>query len=134
MVRLLGLALALGSQPLPCVALIYEGYKQGVIGFVNGSGGYKQTVGISRADGKVKAATKQGGLVSVYYFGAMFGCFITGRFGNRYGRKLAVVVGRPFALLGGALQTGSQNSNMTLCARLTAGIGIGVISSVGINL
>ena len=35
-----------------------------------------------------------------------------------------------FALLGGALQAGSQNSNMTICARVICGIGIGFINSV----
>ncbi len=100
------------------------------MGFVNGTPGYIQTVGIGGADGKVTNTTKQGGLVSVYYFGAMFGCFIGGRFGDKFGRKLAVIVGSLFTLVGGSLQAGSQNSNMTICARVIAGVGIGFINSV----
>jgi MFS family permease len=60
----------------------------------------------------------------------MVGCFIGGRFGNKFGRKKAVIVGSLFTLLGGALQAGSQNSNMTICARVITGIGIGFIDSV----
>lgn len=103
------------------------------MGFVNSTPGYVQTVGIGGADGKVTDTTKQGGLVSVYYFGAMFGCFIGGRFGDRFGRKLAVVLGSLFILLGGSLQAGTQNSDMTICGRVICGIGIGFNNSVCIG-
>lgn len=112
------------------VALIFEGYNQGVMGFVNGSARYIETVGIG-SNGVVTNTTKQGGLVAVYYFGAMFGCFFGGWVGDRYGRKKAVIFGSLFTLVGGALQAGSQNSNMTICARVICGIGIGFINSVG---
>ncbi|KAJ9612480.1 hypothetical protein H2200_004077 [Cladophialophora chaetospira] len=111
------------------VALIFEGYNQGVMGFVNGSAGYIETVGIG-SNGVVTNTTKQGGLVAVYYFGAMFGCFFGGWFGDRYGRKKAVAFGSLFTLLGGALQAGSTGSNMTICARVICGIGIGFINSI----
>jgi MFS family permease len=74
------------------VALIFEDYNQGVMGFVNGVPGYIETVGIG-ANGVVADTTKQGGLVAVYYFGAMFGCFIGGGFGDQYGPKKAVIWG-----------------------------------------
>ena len=116
------------------VALIFEGYNQGVMGFVNGTSGYIDTVGIG-SNGVVTTPTKQGGLVAVYYFGAMFGCFLGGKFGDRQGRKAAVALGSCFALLGGILQAASQNSNMTICARVICGIGIGFINTVsGINV
>lgn len=115
------------------VALIFEGYNQGVMGFVNSTPGYVQTVGIGGPDGKVTNTTKQGGLVSCYYFGAMFGCFIGGRFGDRFGRKRAVVLGSIFTLLGGGLQAGTRSSDMTICARVICGIGIGFINSVRIG-
>jgi MFS family permease len=66
------------------LALIFEGYNQGVMGFVNGSAGYIEAVSIS-SDGKVTNTTKKGGLVAMYYFGAMFSCFIGGRFGDKFG-------------------------------------------------
>jgi hypothetical protein len=44
------------------MALIFEGYNQGVMGFVNGSAGYIEAVGIG-SDGKVTNTTKHGDLV-----------------------------------------------------------------------
>ena len=99
------------------------------MGSVNGSAGYIAVVGIG-ADGVVTNTTKQGGIVAVYYFGAMFGCFIGGKIGDRFGRKKAVVFGSVLALMGGALQAGSQNASMTICARTICGLGIGTINSV----
>ncbi len=69
------------------------------MGFVNGVPDYIQTVGIG-SNGVVTETTEQGGLVAIYYFGDMFGCFIGGRFGDRFGRKKAVIVGSLFTLLG----------------------------------
>lgn len=120
----------LGSLNLfSAVALIFEGYNQGVMGFVNSSAGYIETVGIG-SNGVVTQTTKQGALVAVYYFGAMFGCFFGGWFGDKYGRKNAVVLGSMFALLGGALQAASRNTNMTVCGRVICGVGIGFINTV----
>jgi hypothetical protein len=45
------------------------------MGGVNSSPDYVTTVNIGTADGKVTDATKQGGIVSIYYLGAIFGCF-----------------------------------------------------------
>lgn len=111
------------------IALIFEGYNQGVMGSVNSSAGYIALVEIG-ADGVVTNTTKQGGIVAVYYFGAMFGCFIGGKIGDRFGRKKAVVFGSILALIGGALQAGSQKASMTICARTICGLGIGTINSV----
>jgi MFS family permease len=111
------------------VALIFEGYNQGVMGFVNGVPDYISTMGIG-SDGHVTNTAKQGGLVAIYYFGAMFGCFIGGRFGDTHGRKLAVVVGSVLVVVGGALQAASVGSEMTLVARTICGLGIGFINSV----
>jgi MFS family permease len=99
------------------------------MGSVNGDPDYIKTVGIG-ANGVVTNSTKQGGLVAIYYFGAMFGCFIGGRFGDAFGRKKAVIVGSIFTLIGGALQAGSQSAAMTLVARVICGLGIGFINSV----
>jgi MFS family permease len=111
------------------IALVYEGYNQGVMGSVNSTPGYIDTMQIG-SNGKVTNVTKQGGIVAVYYFGAMFGCFAGGRLADRSGRKLAIIVGSLFAVLGGSLGAGAQNSNMILCARVIAGFGVGFINTV----
>lgn len=111
------------------IALLYEGYNQGVMGSVNSIPGYIDTMQIG-IDGKVTNVTKQGGIIAIYYFGAMFGCFAGGRLADRSGRKLAILVGSILAIVGGSLQAGAQNSDMILCARVIAGFGIGFINTV----
>lgn len=59
------------------VALIFEGYNQGVLGTVSGTPGFIEMAGIGE-DGVVTDSTKQGGLAASYYFGAMFGAFVGG--------------------------------------------------------
>lgn len=60
------------------IALIYEGYNQGVLGTVSGTPGFIEMSGIG-ANGVVTDTTKQGGLAAAYYFGAMWGCFVGGK-------------------------------------------------------
>lgn len=64
------------------IALIFEGYNQGVLGTVSGTPGFIQMADIG-SDGVVTDTTKQGGLVAAYYFGAMFGCFLGGKINSR---------------------------------------------------
>ncbi|KAL2069461.1 hypothetical protein VTL71DRAFT_14140 [Oculimacula yallundae] len=124
-----GHALLWALNLFSAVALIFEGYNQGVMGFVNSVPGYIDTVDIG-SDGVITNTTKQGGLVAIYYFGAIFGCFVGGRLGDKYGRKKAVVIGSILTLIGAALQAGSQSSNMSLVARVISGLGIGFINSI----
>lgn len=111
------------------VALIFEGYNQGVLGTVSGTPGFIDMADIG-ADGVVTNSTKQGGLASAYYFGAMFGAFIGGWIGDKYGRRLGVFAGAWQALIGGAMQAGSVNSNMFICARVLTGLGMGFIMAI----
>ncbi|OKP09594.1 Sugar transporter STL1 [Penicillium subrubescens] len=110
-------------------ALIVEGYNQGVMGGVSGTSDFIRVAQIG-SGGVITNATKQGGIVSVYYFGSMFGCFIAGWFGDKYGRKKGVWLGALFGMLGGSLMAASQNANMFICARVIAGIGIGFINTI----
>ena len=111
------------------VALIYEGYNQGVYGAVSGTPGFISMSDIGDGStGTVTKTTKQGGLAAAYYFGAMFGGFIGGWFGDKFGRKRGAAVGAAFSLVGSALQCGSINANMFICARVISGLGIGFIN------
>lgn len=62
------------------VALIYEGYNQGVLGTVSETPGFIAMAGIGHGS-VVTNSTKQGGLAAAYYFGAIFGCLFGGVFG-----------------------------------------------------
>ena len=101
----------------------------GVQGTVTADPGFIDMAKIG-ANGTVTNSTKQGGLVSAYYFGAIFGCFFGGWLADRYGRKKAVWLGSCFCLFGAALQSASQNANWFLCARVIAGIGIGFVNTI----
>lgn len=109
------------------VALIYEGYNQGVYGAVSGTPGFIAMAKIGSGD-TVTNSTKQGGLAAVYYFGAIFGAFIGGWFGDKYGRKKGAFLGALASLIGSALQCGSVNANMFICARVISGLGIGFVN------
>jgi len=50
--------------------------------------------------------------------------------GDKLGRKKGVWIGALFCMLGAALMSASQNSNMFICARVIAGIGIGFINAI----
>ena len=50
--------------------------------------------------------------------------------GDKLGRKKGVWLGSLFCMLGAALMSASQNSNMFICARVIAGIGIGFINTI----
>lgn len=58
----------------------------------------------------------------------MFGGFIGGWFGDRYGRKNGAALGALLSLLGSALQAGSIDANMFICARVISGFGIGFVN------
>lgn len=61
------------------IALIFEGYNQGVLGSVSNTPAFIEMAQIGK-DGVVTNSTKQGGLVAAYYFGALCSCFVGGMF------------------------------------------------------
>lgn len=112
-------------QIFSLVPIFFEGYDQGVMGGVNASPTYITEVGIGTSDGTVTDTTHQGGLVSVYYLGCIFGCFVGGWLADRMGRVNGLFIGSIFALVGGALQAAIQSSDFMLVARTVTGIGTG---------
>ena len=62
------------------------GYDQGVMGGVNSSPRYVQEVDIGTPDGKITDSLHEGGIVSIYYLGCIFGCFAGGWLADRIGR------------------------------------------------
>lgn len=50
--------------------------------------------------------------------------------GDKFGRKKGVLFGSWFGILGAALQSASQNSDMFICGRVIAGLGIGFVNTI----
>lgn len=71
------------------VALVFEGYNQGMLGMVSETLGFIEMAGIG-ANGKVTDLTKQGGLAAAYYFGATWGCFFGGTYSSHVARGFSL--------------------------------------------
>ena len=69
-------------------------------------------------------------IISIYYLGALVGCFIGGWVADRYGRARGIFIGCLWCILGAALQSAAQNMNWMLCARVITGIGTGHLNSI----
>ncbi|KAJ5933482.1 hypothetical protein N7454_005811 [Penicillium verhagenii] len=128
--RLSSRQLNFAIQFFSLISIFFEGYDQGVMGGVNDSPKYVTEVGIGKPDGTVIDTTHQGGIVSVYYLGAIFGCFAGGYMADRIGRINGLVTGALFALVGGALQSAAQNSDFMICARVVTGVGTGALTGI----
>lgn len=76
--RVPGKALLFLLNLFSAIALIFEGYNQGVLGTVSETPGFIEMANIG-TNGKVTDSTKQGGLAAAYYLGAMVGCLVGGK-------------------------------------------------------
>ena len=124
--RLSPRGLSVTIQLFSLVAIFFEGYDQGVMGGVNASPDYVNQVGIG-SDGIVTDVVHQGGIVSIYYLGAIVGCFVGGWLADRIGRINGIWWGAILACIGGALQTAIQSSDFILVARVVTGFGNGSV-------
>ncbi|KAL5520337.1 hypothetical protein ACEPAG_9551 [Sanghuangporus baumii] len=139
-------ALKLTGRPLMVVvnivaglAIFFFGYDQGMMSGVNTSPNYAETmkIGYSTWGGSsqgyvavITNPTKQGGIVSVYYLGALIGGLWGGSISDKIGRIKAMFIGTLWVLLGAALQTASQNTAWMCCARVINGIGTGYLNAI----
>ncbi|KIY67618.1 general substrate transporter [Cylindrobasidium torrendii FP15055 ss-10] len=121
------------------LAIFFFGYDQGMMGGVNTSPHYVETMklGYSEYQGKsegyvavVTNSARQGGIVAIYYLGTLIGCVIAGVTGDRLGRLKTMFIGCLWVLIGAALQCSAQNIAWMLCARVINGIGTGYLNAI----
>ncbi|KAH6617487.1 general substrate transporter [Chaetomium tenue] len=117
-------------QTFSLISIFFEGYDQGVMGGVNASPRYVTEVGIGLPDGTITDTVHQGGIVSVYYLGCIFGCFAGGWAADRIGRINGLFFSAVVALIGGALQAATQGSDFLIVARVITGIGTGALTGI----
>jgi MFS family permease len=103
-----------------CVAglsIFFFGYDQGMMGGVNNAKDYIDLMGFgytATIDGSpntpvITDSLLQGGIVSVYYLGTLFGALFGGWFGEKVGRIKTIALGAAWGVLGASLQCSAQN-------------------------
>ncbi|KAK1073380.1 hypothetical protein LTR74_001789 [Friedmanniomyces endolithicus] len=123
--------LNIAIQLFSLISIFFEGYDQGVMGGVNAAPDYVRVVNIGQyPSGTVTNQTKQGGIISIYYLGALVGCFLGGWAADRIGRINGLFCAAIFALVGGALQAATQSATFILLARTLTGIGTGALTGI----
>jgi sugar porter (SP) family MFS transporter len=121
-----------------CVAalsIFFFGYDQGMMGGVNNAKDYIDLMGFGYVDPVtsepiVTDSLLQGGIVSVYYLGTLFGCLGGGWAGDKVGRIKTIALGTAWAIVGAALQCSAQNKEWMICARAVNGIGTGILNAI----
>lgn len=69
-------------------------------------------------------------MVAILEIGAFCSSLIVGRVGDIIGRKRTIFYGSCIFFVGGALQTFSSGMAMMLVGRITAGVGVGMLSTI----
>ncbi|KAL2015918.1 hypothetical protein VTK56DRAFT_4532 [Thermocarpiscus australiensis] len=121
-----------------CIAglsIFFFGYDQGMMGGVNNAKNYIDLMGFGFVDPEtdvpvITDSLLQGGIVSVYYLGTLFGCLLGGWVGDKVGRIKTIALGAVWAIVGASLQCSAQNANWMICARAVNGIGTGILNAI----
>ncbi|CAP85805.1 hypothetical protein N7489_002547 [Penicillium chrysogenum] len=129
--------LLIGINCVAGLSILFFGYDQGMMAGVNNSKDYIDLMkfGYTKVvDGEVTPVVTnsllQGGIVSVYYLGTLFGALLGGWLGDWTGRIKTIAAGSLWAILGAALQCSAQNHNWMICARFVNGIGTGILNAI----
>ncbi|CZR62174.1 probable transporter (major facilitator superfamily) [Phialocephala subalpina] len=124
-----------------CVAglsIFFFGYDQGMMGGVNNAKDYIELMGfghVETIDGSpntpvITDSLLQGGIVSVYYLGTLFGALVGGWVGEKIGRIKTIALGAAWGVLGASLQCSAQNHIWMIFARLINGWGTGILNAI----
>lgn len=92
-----------------------------MMGGVNNAEDYVNLMGFGyideAGDPVVTNSLLQGGIVSVYYLGTLFGCLLGGWVGDKIGRIKTIALGTIWAIIGASLQCSAQNANWMICGK-----------------
>jgi sugar porter (SP) family MFS transporter len=100
------------------------GYDSGIIASAIAVPDFEAHIG----HGKLSDNTT-GGIVSAYTGGAILGSLAVSFVADRFGRRIAILIGAILAAIGGALQGGANNIATMVIGRLFAGFAIGMLSA-----
>lgn len=71
-----------------------------------------------------------GTMVAILEIGAFISSLGVGRIGDIIGRRRTILYGSMIFLVGGALQTSANGMPMMMLGRITAGLGVGALSTI----
>lgn len=71
-----------------------------------------------------------GTMVAILEIGALCSSLVVGRVGDIIGRKRTILYGSCIFFVGGACQTFASGLPMMLIGRITAGVGVGMLSTI----
>lgn len=111
--------LLIAINSIAALSIFFFGYDQGMMGGVNTAKDYIDLMGFGYVDDAgspvVTNSLLQGGIVSVYYLGTLFGCLLGGWVGDKVGRIRTIALGSIWAILGASLQCSAQNHQWMIC-------------------
>lgn len=113
-------SLLIAVNSVAALSIFFFGYDQGMMGGVNNAKDYIDLmkfgyVDAATGDPVVTDSLLQGGIVSVYYLGTLFGALLGGWVGDRAGRIKTIAFGAAWAIVGAALQCSAQNADWMIC-------------------
>ncbi|KAL2810370.1 general substrate transporter [Aspergillus granulosus] len=130
-------SLLIAINSVAALSILFFGYDQGMMAGVNNSKDYIDLMGFGYTELKdghpapvVTNSLLQGGIVSVYYLGTLFGALLGGWTGDKVGRIKTIASGSVWAMFGAALQCSAQNHNWMICSRFINGIGTGILNAI----
>jgi MFS family permease len=71
-----------------------------------------------------------GTMVAILEVGAFISSISVGKLGDKYGRRKTILFGSLIFIVGGALQTFANGMPMMMLGRITAGLGVGALSTI----
>lgn len=107
---------------MSCFALLSPSYDNGSLG------GLIETPAFRKTFNNPSPGTL-GNIVSIYELGCFFGAMSTFVIGNPLGRRLSILFGSLWMLVGAIIQAGSNSVGVMIFARIVSGIGMGIINS-----
>jgi MFS family permease len=118
--RLTKRKLLIAINSVAALSIFFFGYDQGMMGGVNNAKNYIDLMGFgyvdeTTGDPVVTDSLLQGGIVSVYYLGTLFGCLLGGWVGDRVGRIKTIALGAVWAIVGASLQCSAMNHDWMIC-------------------
>lgn len=100
-------------------AYLLFGYDQGVLGGLVSYPGFLSAIG-NPSSGYL------GTIVALFNIGCLCGCVISAFFGNRLGRKNAIILGCAVMVIGGTIQASTYGPGQLIAGRIISGIGNGM--------